>query len=94
MLGEGVKNIVLDEKYIITFTLYIIYLDINILGEKNYLLVKKIIRLKSLKNNKNDTSLLLTDKISRNFIQLKAHIFFYRKLVKTLKQANYKVLLI
>lgn len=47
-----------------------------------------------MKNDKNDTSLLLTDKISRNFIQLKAHIFVYKKSVKTLKQADYKVFLI
>lgn len=39
-------------------------------------------------NDKNDISLLLTDKISRNFIQLKAHIFLYKKFDKTLKQAN------
>ena len=37
---------------------------------------------------KSQQGLLLTDKISRNFIQLKAHIFLYKKSAKTLKQAN------
>lgn len=61
------------------------------MGEKIPSIGKKIIRLKSLKNDKNDTRLLLTDKISRDFIQLKAHIFVYKKSVKNLKQADYKV---
>ena len=74
-----------NEKIICNYKITINRVDKNKVAILILSISKKIVRLK---NDKNDTSLLLTDKISRNFIQLKAHIFLYKKSAKTLKQAN------